>query len=76
MKKKFQLDNVITTFTQNGIFLHRSIIKDLKLSEGDPIYLRLLSGNKILGETLTFVNDKSKWNLTKEKKDFWEGVVF
>jgi hypothetical protein len=68
MKKKFQLDNVITTFTQNGIFLHRSIIKDLKLSEGDPIYLRLLSGNKILGETLTFVNDKSRWNLTKEKK--------
>jgi len=68
MKKKFQLDNVITTFTQNGIFLHRSIIKDLKLSEGDPIYLRLLYGNEILGETLTFVNDKSKWNLTKEKK--------
>ena len=65
------LENVLLSFTQQGIFLDKSFIHDTGLSEGDVVLLKLLTDKKkLLSKTYTRVKSKSKWNVKSEMKAY------
>ena len=65
------LENVLLSFTQQGIFLDKSFMHDARLSEGDVVLLKLLTDEReLMTKTYTKVRSKGEWNVKSEMKAY------